>query len=904
MRVLFATANPGRTAPPFRLGAEQVTCGPGLIEERAGDGRLRAFPIPPGDYDIAALAAKLPAGQRPDVVVCEIDAAHRGFPRNLAALACPTVALVGGTHTGATPLSGLLRELAAAAFDRVVLLDNRHHAPFFHAAGVRHLHWFPGLLFPHSDAAVRAARQVRREPCLAVVGAVGGEPPRPARLWSALAARPVPLVREIARAPNAALKRFGGSLLGGHASDNGELGLRVFEILAAGGALLTDRLAPESGFEQLFLEGREVTAYGSATELANLVQDLLARPDEAREVGEAGARWFDEHLGERRRREFFRRLALEGEALPEFTLTVKKTTRVLFDGESGPLADSLRVYEEMQGLHRTQETVQVAIDRETPDDIVEIYSTLPRVALSRLSDGGPADLAIVSRAHEDAAGVATAARRWFYDAAAAGGLAFVSPKELLNWQAPIALARQHESEGRRVAAEVVLREAVQRQGGHGELARALGDLLKRGGRLTEAQVWHRRALGCGDPVPERSPHRRRRALLVVQQGACWPGVASVYAAFDADPAWETIVIGLPFNHPAFAIEAQRNAVFRFLRQQNVPCVRWDEFPLGPGCADVVFLPEADDSTRPPGWRTEDWVRRGVRVVSSPAGFDAADDEESRERHYNRPMHQLGWAVCAWSEAHKARFRRHCAVGDAHVVVTGHPRTDALRKLDAARDPELERFIAGRRTVCWAPHYDVRPDGRTPFGRGRSTFARWQEFLPAEFARRRDLAFVVRPHPLFFPTLERAGVFTTAQLDAFEDRCAAAGNVHLDRRASCLPALAASAALLSDRGSLLTEFAFTGRPVLYLRNPHEPPADAPALAEDFGAVAETAADIGRFLDRVAAGEDERRSAQRRAHARKLFHLPAGGAGAAIKGAIERRLLDEEHGVVPARTVAAA
>lgn len=904
MRALFYSGSCAHAAPPPLLSDQQVNAGPGLVDEWTADGCARSIATPTGACDLAALAGRFPSDQQPEIVVCHLDAGCRNFPRGLAAFGCPTVAIVGGTHTGRAPLTAMMRYLAAEPFARVVLADNRHHAPFFHAAGLRNVHWFPGLMFPHSDAAVRAVRGAQRAPHLAVAGNACDDPCRPARLRRALEARGVPCASRQLSTPLAGLELFGAALLGFNASHNGELGLRVFEILAAGAMLLTDRFAPASGFEHLFLEGREVVAYGSATELANTAADYLARPDEARALGEAGARWFDEYLGERQRRELFQLLACDGISAPEFALPAAETKRIFFGGDSAKLERGVALYQEIQELHEAQETVRVAITRDAPEDVVDIFSTLPRVELRRLNETDETDLAIFGRAHSEAFGVARAARRWCHDETDEAIAPPARPASEPAVAGALAEAKLREGADQTAEAEGLLRDAAQNPDATGAAARALGDFLKRQGRLVEALQWHARSLGCARPAPVRPADRRQRALFLVQEGSRWAGLASVYAAFDADANWETIVIGLPMIAPECPGERQRNAVFDFLRRQNIPYVTGEEFPLGPNCAEVAFLADPDDETRPPGWRTEDLMRLGVRVAFCPSGFATADGEEARLRHYNLPLHQLCWAAFAWNDAHKAMFQRHCAVGAAHVSVTGHPRTDALRKLDAARDYTLERFVAGRRVVCWSPDADVRPDGKTPFGRGRSTFVRWRDFLPEEFARRQNLAFIVRPPPRFFSQLERAGTFTEAQLDAFVERCTAAGNIHIDRRPSCLTALAASSALLADNSSLLPEFAFTGRPLLYLRNPHGPPLARHLFVDGFCPEAETEAGIVRFLDLVADGDDVARAAQNRTNFRRCLHLPSEGAGIAIKREVERRLHDEEHGVVPARGIIAA
>lgn len=88
MRILFCTGSPARYMAPPRLGDEQINCGPDW-SDRAIGGHVLSLGTPAGDYDVAALVARLPANQQPDAVVCLVDASWRSTPRNLRALRCP-----------------------------------------------------------------------------------------------------------------------------------------------------------------------------------------------------------------------------------------------------------------------------------------------------------------------------------------------------------------------------------------------------------------------------------------------------------------------------------------------------------------------------------------------------------------------------------------------------------------------------------------------------------------------------------------------------------------------------------------------------------------------------------------------------------------------------------------------
>lgn len=418
MRVLFATGSAASYMLPPRLGEEQVNCGPDWADENAPDGQVRSLATPVGEYDLFALASRLPPGQQPDAVVCLVDASWRNLPRNLAAFKCPRVLLVADTHHLNSPLINMLRYATAEPFDRIVFLYDRHHAEFFAAAGLRNLYWFPGLTFPHEDAAVRAVRRARRRQEIMFVGQAGRFHPRRSRLLEALAARGLPIGRK-AVPQSVGLGLYGASLLGFNASLNGDLNLRAFEILAAGAALLTDRLAPASGLADLWTDGREMLTYGSAEELTERAAHALAHPRETTAVGAAGAAWFDRHFNARRRRTAFQALALDGTAAPEFALPAANPTRVLFNGDTDRLIDALAVYEGLQEMHRETETVQVTHAADVPDDISSIWATLPRIQVSHEADAAEADVGIFGRTTEQ---VPPARCLWCWNADAADGL--------------------------------------------------------------------------------------------------------------------------------------------------------------------------------------------------------------------------------------------------------------------------------------------------------------------------------------------------------------------------------------------------------------------------------------------------------------------------------------------------
>jgi FkbM family methyltransferase len=371
-------------APP-RLGDEQIDCGPCFTNQQIA-GRWITRTTPFGPFDVAALAVELASvDQTPDVVVCHVDCGFCLKPVNLSVFRCPKILLAADSHWGEHAISELVGYAASEPFDRVVLLYDRHHAAFYRAAGIRNLHWFPGLTFGHPDTRIHAATTASfpRGAHLALVGKTGYHFRRQ-RLFAALINAKVPLCwRQLPQSE--LIAHYAASLIGFNVAMNGDLNLRVFEVLAGGAMLLTDRLAPESGLDELLPEGREKISYDDADDLVAKARHFLDHPDEALAIGAAGHRWFLEHFSEARRRAAFRALVFDGRDHPAFVLPQTPVPRVTFTPAVFAACDVINE------LHRHQETVVVRADASVPVDFDELVALLPRARTTR-DPSSPADI--------------------------------------------------------------------------------------------------------------------------------------------------------------------------------------------------------------------------------------------------------------------------------------------------------------------------------------------------------------------------------------------------------------------------------------------------------------------------------------------------------------------------------
>ncbi len=630
MRLLFAYSSEPHYMSPPRLAEEQVDCGP-YFHDRRHDGRWLSVATPRGDYDLAKVAARLGPDQQPDLVAVHVDGASMaGTPRNLAAFTCPKILLVADTHHGANPLGNLIRYALDQPFDRVVLLYDRHHADFFRAAGIRNLHWLPSLTFAHSDARVRAAATVNREPRIAIVGTTSYHPRR-LRLFSSLVARGLPLDwREIHQSE--AIAHYAGSLIGLNASMNGDLNMRVFEILAGGALLLTDRLAPASGLDLLLREGRDYIGYSSPEELVERAEHLLAHPAEASAIAASGARWFSEHYSEAHRRRAFAELAFDGRERPEFALpqsAVQVPAPLSLDAAIG-------AYHWLQVHHQRNETVRVACADGLPEFFPGLLATLPRVRLLAPAEVAttPADLWLGALHQPPPPGRANHA--WLWNAAPAALPALASRFAGLKWKHLVpatalfgvgtaesvgpgaAKARSHLQNGDLVGALQQAGEALRADPRCVEALFVVAELAleAQNWELAASQLEQASALAPGHPrlallrrqLALRTPPRQPRRLLAVARLAYdWRDhvrtrtFAELALAADPDCADAHHLLGLlDFYHSGQADSlAERQTGLAHLRRATVlQAARADYWlELGHACRQLGLHNEAISAFR-------------------------------------------------------------------------------------------------------------------------------------------------------------------------------------------------------------------------------------------------------------------------------------------------------------------
>lgn len=378
-RTLFCCLSTPDRYPRPLFSAAELFCGPDCQTEADGNG-YRSIQTQPGSFDMAALVARLPAHQRPELVVVKADATRRNFARNLDRVPGVKVLLVGDTHHMPAPVGTLLRYAASEPFDAIVIDHTRHHAHFFLEAGFERVYWVPSV-----DYALRL-RPVPEAPPdrpLTFVGQISEHHPWRRRVLGEVLRAGLPL-ETLRGSPEEAADIYAGSRITLNCSLNADLNLRVFEALGAGGFLITDALPPESGLERLFTPDRHLVTYRSPGELVERIRHYLERPEEAMAIRRAGQAHLLATQSPAIKRRQFLEAVLDGRVAPELDLADAPRGLAALPVAAAALRRRVAAYEAVQALHRTAARVELLVE---PDDPLELRATvrgLPRVLIRAL----------------------------------------------------------------------------------------------------------------------------------------------------------------------------------------------------------------------------------------------------------------------------------------------------------------------------------------------------------------------------------------------------------------------------------------------------------------------------------------------------------------------------------------
>lgn len=385
---------------------------------------------------------------------------------------------------------------------------------------------------------------------------------------------------------------------------------------------------------------------------------------------------------------------------------------------------------------------------------------------------------------------------------------------------------------------------------------------------------------------KRNEVKKLKVVFFVQLGALWNSTYSVWDAFDKEKTVECTIVAMPFIHAS----ARKNPyeVKEFLLAEGIPFVDWQEYDMEEHRPDLIFFQSPYDISKPDTKFTASAIaKKGIRMAYIPYGLECGGRSVDLAFQFNQAIHNLAWRVFSRSERNKAMYGKYCARGNEHVVVTGHPKMDRLfhyRGEDA--DPVLLKKIQNRKVFLWAPHFLTNKQCQC------STFLKFKKFIPRFFAQRKDIALILRPHPLLYENIVTEGDMTTAEVEHYFHTWSKMDNIYWDQQDVYSEAFYYSDALLADVGSFLLEYLVTDKPVLFLHDEYTQPMNEDGEEiKKYYYNATNEFELVNFIEMIVHGKDPMREARIAVKNEFLYGID-GKVGERIKNYVCEHLREEK------------
>ncbi|NEO93614.1 MAG: glycosyltransferase family 1 protein [Moorea sp. SIO3G5] len=339
----------------------------------------KAIPVPMGEFSIDIILDKLPSDFYPDLV--QMSARNMHFmPRGLDKLTCPKVIKIGDTfHWGDGSLSGIIKYCQSFDCDYHWVYQGVQHLHFFVEAGLKNVFWLPGT--PVIDHYVPQKKEAKSYDII-FRGSQSSLHVYRSNLLKFLQDNGVKI--DISRKPYVeSLEDYSKSRIVLNCGLNGDTNRRIFEVIMAGGFLLTDRLSPQSGLFSLFEEGVHLECYDSENELLDKIEFYLKHPEQAEKIAIAGHQKLIDCYSQQAIQQKFYRYILQGEIEPPFRL--EHDTRVLHINqpiEEKKFVIRLKIYELIQEIHRLNSRIKLLYWKGRNKELLSDLADLPRLDIT------------------------------------------------------------------------------------------------------------------------------------------------------------------------------------------------------------------------------------------------------------------------------------------------------------------------------------------------------------------------------------------------------------------------------------------------------------------------------------------------------------------------------------------
>lgn len=341
-----------------------------------------------------------------------------------------------------------------------------------------------------------------------------------------------------------------------------------------------------------------------------------------------------------------------------------------------------------------------------------------------------------------------------------------------------------------------------------------------------------------------------KVLFIAQFPEMWNSVKSLYEFLLSDNRFQTCIYAVPKKNNETKSELyQSNDMFDFCKIQSLQAVNAyqnEQFIDIEDDVDFIFIQRPYDIYMPSLYHLKNLSHKSLicfvpYYASIKKGFhiktEMNDDLLCHCYSVFADCKEVYDYIEKWK--HDYLFAKHKKIYDI-----GFPRFDLVRPVKKEREPQ--------NVFLWLPRWTFNNEGDI------SHFLDYIDVLLDYFVTHSDHTLIIRPHPLMFSNFIEQGVMTEEQVSELKQKISQIENIEFDLNKDYLITFNKCDFLISDYTSLLLEFFFTGKPIIFCDHisPDELTTNAKHIAETFYHI-RNADELISSIEALHSGKDDKK-----------------------------------------------
>lgn len=300
-------------------------------------------------------------------------------------------------------------------------------------------------------------------------------------------------------------------------------------------------------------------------------------------------------------------------------------------------------------------------------------------------------------------------------------------------------------------------------------------------------------------------------VFFAELGQKWDAMNSLYLAFKNREDCDVSVVLTPIlRQVQDGNSVKKDVIYEdYLTDLGIEYIPYERYDISIDSPDMAFISNPYESVTIPQFWPEN-IAKYTRLVYVPYYTKNNLNSSVFQSESKLPFIHQSWKIIVQSEEVKSAYQKYSLSKKDNFLVAELPKWDALFEVMEQENfsvPEWEKLI-GKKVFLWNIHYNI--------GAPTSTFLKNGKEIIKIFEDRDDIALIFRPHPMMETVFKLYDPKHHTLWKEVKKIILESENMVLDSHSTYKNAFAYSDALLSEYSSIMTEYLFLRKPILWLK----------------------------------------------------------------------------------------